>query len=253
MSIIKKNFLVASDYNWLPQNIEESWVHKYTKNYLIYDRFHRYKESDKIKWQNNVGQNVYDIFYFIAKNYDNLPEATIFCRSCLMFPKYDKKPLSHGNISEENFLKLVNNENFTEVHDSIGPEFHKKGNSFVSKILNLIRVGKFQPSSKADVDGGFLELNNSWYFRHFKGKYFNNLNDFLNEVYVSPVIPEYIRFSPGANYIIPKKNMLRYSKNFYEKMCEYVGWDVLVAEAHMFERLLYTIFTCDWEVKDKYK
>jgi hypothetical protein len=32
-----------------------------------------------------------------------------------------------------------------------------------------------------------------------------------------------------------------------------VGWDVLVGEAHMFERALTTIFTCDFEVKDKYK
>jgi len=25
--IIKNNFLVVSDYNWLPDRIEESWIH----------------------------------------------------------------------------------------------------------------------------------------------------------------------------------------------------------------------------------
>ena len=30
-------------------------------------------------------------------------------------------------------------------------------------------------------------------------------------------------------------------------------WDVVVAEAHMLERCLYTIFTCDYEVNNKYK
>lgn len=252
MNKIKKNFLVVSDYNWLSQNLEESWVHKYTDNYLIYDRAHRLKETDKVKWQRNVGQNIYDMFDFIVTNYDNLPDVTIFCRACIFFPKNWKKPKSHGNISEENFIRLINNQTFTELHDNIGLEFHK-GGSLKSKIANFIRYGKILPSSKMDIDGGFMEINNSWYFRHYKGKYFNNLNDFLKDVYVNPIIPEYIRFSPGASYIIPKANILKYSKNFYEKMREYIGWDIIVGEAHMFERCLYTIFTCNYEVKDKYK
>jgi len=251
MNKIKKNFLVVSDYNWLPQNLEESWVHKYTDNYLIYDRFHRFKETDKIKWQKNVGQNIYDIFDFIYTHYDNLPDATIFCRSCILFPKGRNKPLSNGNCSEEKFVSLMNNEVFTELHD-FGPKDHNKG-SLISLLLNFIRTGKILLPSKMAADGGFLEINNSWYFKHLKSKYFHNLNDFLREVYKNPIIPEYIRFAPGGNYIIPKANILRYSKNFYERMRDYVGWDVVVAEAHMLERCLYTIFTCDYEVNNKYK
>ena len=64
--LIKTNALfVLSDYNWLPEDVENSWVTKYTDNYLILDRYHRYQESEKIKWQDNLGQNVYDIFDFI--------------------------------------------------------------------------------------------------------------------------------------------------------------------------------------------
>ena len=214
-NLIKKNFLVVSDYNWLPDKIEDSWVYKYTDNYLIYDRFHRFKENDKVKWQKNVGQNIYDIFDFICTHYDNLPEVTIFCRACIFFPKNNKKPLSYGNCSEERFRSLMNNETFTELHD-FGPEVHT-GGSICSRILNFFRTGKILPSSKAGEDGSFLEINNSWYFRHYKGKYFNNLNDFLREIYVNPIIPEYVRFSPGGNYIIPRENILKYSKNFYEK------------------------------------
>ncbi len=231
---IKKNFLVVSDYKWLPQNIEESWVARLSDNYLIYDRAHRWKETDKIKRQKNVGQNIYDMFDFIATHYDHLPSATIFCRAAIMFPKGRQKPLSNGTCSEAKFLSLANNETFTELHD-FGPEAHDGH------------------SSKMGPDGSFLEINNSWYFNIYRGKYFNNLNNFLRDVYVNPVIPEYIRFSPGGSYIVPKENILRYSRNFYEKLRKYVGWDVIVGEAHMLERALYTIFTCNYKVKKKYQ
>jgi hypothetical protein len=55
----------------LPQDLKTSWVEEYTDNYLIYDRTHRFDESDKIKHQVNVGANIYDIFDFIVNNYDN--------------------------------------------------------------------------------------------------------------------------------------------------------------------------------------
>jgi hypothetical protein len=239
---IQKNFVVASDYNWLPENIEDSWVHKYTDNYLIYDKFHRFKESDKIKHQLNVGQNIYDMFDFIVTHYDNLPDCTLFCRACLMWPKDTGTPmldengkrLSNGNCSEEKFNELMNNDTFTELHD-FGPEVHTGLGS---------RMGE---------NGGFLEINNSWYFNHVKSKYFNNTNTFLNEVFVNPDLPEYIRFSPGGNYIIPKKTILKYSKNFYEQIRHILSWDKVVGEAHMIERCIYTFFTCDYEVKEKYK
>lgn len=234
MKFIRNNFLVVSDYNWLPQNIEESWVNKLSDHYLIYDRAHRFIETEKVKWQKNVGQNIYDIFDFIVTHYDNLPSATIFCRAAIMFPKGRQKPLSNGTCSEEKFLALANNDTFTELH-GFGPEVHNGH------------------SSKMGPDGSFLEINTSWYFNHHKWKYFNNLNKFLRDVYVRPEIPEYIRFSPGGSYIIPKENILKYSKKFYELMREYVGWDVITGEAHMLERCLYTIFTCNYEVGDKYK
>ena len=246
--LIKKNFLVVSDYNWLPDNIEESWIHKYTDNYLIYDKYHRdaWKESDKIIKQKNVGQNHYDMFDFIVTHYDNLPDVTIFCRACLFFPKGKKtRPTperceSTGNYNEEMFTKNCNNTSFTELHD-FGASAHAR---YAHMSI---------PSSKMADDGGFLEINNSWYMNHGKHKYFNNLNSFLSDVYKSPVIEPYIRFSPGGNYIIPKENILKYSKNFYRIIREYMSWDVITAEIWMIERATYTIFTCDWEVNEKYK
>jgi len=229
--------VVVSDYNWLPEDLKESWMNKYTDNYIVYDRFHRdnWKGKDKIIKQKNVGQNVYDIFDFIINNYENLPPATIFCRSCLFFPKGRTPPLSNGNYNEHDFMKVCNNKTFTELHD-YGAEVHTTH------------------ASKLDSDGfGYLEINNSWYTNHIKTKYFNNLNVFLSDLYVNPVLPSYIRFAPGVNYLIPRQNILKYSKKFYEHIRDILSWDVVVGEAHIIERCMYTIFTSDWEVNEKYK
>lgn len=234
MKYIKKNFLVVSDYNWLPDNLKDSWVEKYSDNYIIFDKFHRYEVSDKVIHQKNVGQNIYDMLDFIINNYDNLPDVTIFCRSCIMFPKGRPKPHSNGNCSEEVFLSLVNNECFTELHD-FGPEVH---NGY---------------SSKLDIDGGYLEINNDWWFKIIKSRYFVSLNDFFKDVFVNPELSEYIRFSPGANYIVPKENILKYEKYFYIRLREYVSWDIVIGEAHMLERALYIIFKKNLEIKKKYK
>ena len=250
--LIKTNALfVISDYNWLPDDIENSWVTEYTDNYLILDRYHRFKESDKIKWQQNVGQNVYDIFDFIYNNYENLPEITIFCRAAFLNPKdngivrYDEngRKISNGNCTKETFDKICNNTEFTEIHD-FGPEAHERYN------------GQAWPASKLDLDGfGFLEINNSWFLGPHPPRFFNSLEEVFSEIFESHPYQNhngYIRFAPGANYIIPKKNMMKYNKHFYEKMRGFIGWDVITGEAHAFERALYTIFTSDLKIKDKY-
>lgn len=241
--------LVISDYNWLPQDIENSWITSYTDNYLILDRYHRLKESSKVKWQDNVGQNVYDIFDFIDKTYENLPEITIFCRAAFLNPKDDGTPryddkgkkISTGNCTEQTFKKICNNLEFTEIHD-FGEESH------------LRYKGQLEPASKLDVDGiGFLEINNSWYVNSHPTKFFRKLNDLFDEIFDDFTHPKYVRFSPGANYLIPKKNILKFNHNFYKTMKNFIGWDVLTGEAHMFERAIYTIFTSNSKIKNKYK
>lgn len=246
--LIDKNFLVVSDYNWIPDNIEESWISKYTNNYLIYDKYHRdcWKDHEKVIRQRNVGQNHYDMFDYIFTNYDDLPENIIFCRASLFFPKGEKtspspeRNASTGNYNEEDFAKNCNNTWLTELHD-FGQEAH---DPYIHQPV---------PASKMAEDGGFLELNNSWYMNQAKRTYFDSLNSFFLDVYKNPQLPMYIRFSPGGNYIIPKKNILKYSKNFYKKIRDYMAEDIITAEIWLIERATYTIFSCDWEVNDKYK
>ena len=250
MKIIKENFLVVSDYNWLPKDLKNSWVEKYTDNYLIYDRYHRFTENEKIKHQKNVGQNIYDIFDFIITHYENLPKTTIFCRACLFNKKDDGEirfdengtRISNGNCSEEYFQKICNNDFFTEIQDfTTEPwRFDWKGN----------RIG---PPLCSNCCGGYLELNRNLWRGIAKTKYYDDVNIFFSDMYVNPPIQEYIRFSPGGNYIIPRENILKYSLKFYEKIRSILSWDVIIGEAHMIERALYTIFTCDYEVKREFQ
>jgi hypothetical protein len=236
MKLIPENFVVVTDFGWLPDNIEDSWVHQNCNNYLIYDRADRWSETSRIKKQKNLGQNIYDIFDFIINNYDNLPDVTVFCKGSTFFPKDNGDgKRNKGSCSEKNFFNFANRKTFTEIHD-YGPEVH---NGLASRL---------------GPDNSYLEFNSNWYFyTELKYKYYNNYNKFLLDIYKNPILPQWIRFSPGGCYTIPKTNIIKYSINFYHKMREIVGWAPIIAEAHMMERALYTIFTCDYEVNERFK
>ena len=133
-------------------------------------------------------------------------------------------------------MSICNNTTFTEINDFATEPWRFNGYS-----------------SKIGADNSYLEINNSWYFNHHKSKYYTNINVFFNDFYVNPPHQEYIRFSPGGCYIIPKENMLKYNKLFYEKIKEILGWDIVIGEAHMIERALYTIFNSEFEIKEEYK
>lgn len=246
MKYIKNNFLVISDYNWLPENIEDSWVDKLSDNYLIYDRYHRFEQSHKIKHQKNVGQNIYDIFDFIVENYNNLPENTLFCRACIFSPKDTGTPrldedgnrLSNGTCTEEFFMKNCNNNTFTELQDFTDDSWRINGTT-----------NNYGP------DNSYCERNDSWYLHHHKhpGKYYTYVEEFLKEMYKTPKKVNWFRFAPGGSYIIPKSYILKHSKKFYEEIRRILSYDIVIGEAHMIERCLWLIFNCDWEVNEKYK
>ena len=49
-SFIAKNFIVIkfviSDYNWLDKDLSKGWFSELKSNYIIYDKFHRFEESN---------------------------------------------------------------------------------------------------------------------------------------------------------------------------------------------------------------
>jgi hypothetical protein len=65
-------------------------------------------------------------------------------------------------------------------------------------------------------------------------------------LFENPINPEFLRFPPGGNYVVPKGNILKYSKELYNKLMNYCAHcEVVCAEAYLIERALYTIWTED--------
>lgn len=200
-------------------NTDYSWINNYTSDYIIYDKTCTALENDKVKHQPNFGYNIYDYCYYIINYYNNLPDVCVFIKANVF-----------EHCKKEVFDKLIENNQFTPL------EYYgaKPANDFEDRTM----------------DGGFLEINNSWYINSHiftygakTNRYFKTYNEFLDAVFEKPEHPEWIRFSPGANYIVPKENILYYSLNFWKKIFSYVSYTQLPTEAHIIERALYYIFT----------
>tara|TARA_Y100000593_G_scaffold18923_1_gene37721 strand:+ start:610 stop:1311 length:702 start_codon:yes stop_codon:yes gene_type:complete len=228
MKIIKSNFLVVNQYRY-----DVSWVEKYTDNYVIYDKGDTEDEGEKVIKLPNIGHNLHTYFHHIIENYDSLPDVLIFVKGDV-FPRHCK---------EDKFLRVINNDEFTTL------ESYEDVDTSANSAMRLTS------------EGGYMEINNSWYVPNHVSRHFKNYNQFLKTIFVNPDIPQWVRFAPGANYIVPKENILRYEKRFYEKLNSYIDYDAseeecagrekIPAECHIIERALYTIWTSNYKVREE--
>ena len=205
-------------------NGDISWVKNIKKdNYIIFNKSG--KNIDHITNNyisiNNVGYNIYSYLKFIILNYENLPRVTVFC----------KDNIFTRHISIELFLRLINRRTFTCLeNNSISDNFPVN--------LNI-------------SDDGFLEINNSWYKFNFPRKYFSEYDQFYSYIFKDCNLPDFIRFSPGANFIVPKENILLRSKNFYMNLINFIDYSKLSCESHFIERSLITIFNSNVQSSDQ--
>lgn len=157
----------------------------------------------------NVGYNIYDICKYIIDHYDDLPEVCVFVKDNLL----------QRHITKEEFDKMATNKGFTPI---------------------LTQNHKTDGNINYYSEGIYHEKNDSWYFNSYPSKYFKSYNEFADIMGLPK--PEYIPFAPGGNYIVPKENILKRTKEFYEKLLEFVSWSQINAESHAVERALYTIW-----------
>lgn len=229
--IINKNTqLIITDFNVLPNNIDDFWMNEYTENYLVYDKANRFNENKKIKHQKNVGANIYDIFYHIYHNYNNLPEILIFCKSNVI-PRH---------CGEEKFKSIINNSEFTTIENYI-----REAPKYKPGIYAFVDDSDGYHENPIEVDSTVNSIHQSKHIFKYK--------DMIMSIFENPTFGEYIRFAPGGNHIIPKKNILKYNRFFYKTLMEYTDWAQKPGEAYILERAMYTLFNNNFIIKEKYR
>lgn len=221
---LTENFLVVSNYY-----NDLSWVPRYANHYVVYDQsndliYPPHLDQKKVVKSDHLGHNIRDYCNFIIDHYDQLPDRILLCAGNV-FPRH---------VSREYFDQILNNQFFTPIED-------------------FTRHTEDWPSSFISSEGGFCELNNSWYLKlngFHPTRYFHDYNDFLRFCFVHPVIPRYIRFAPGANYIVTKQQILKYPKVFYKNLRTFVSHSktAIPGEAHIIERALHTLWSCNFAI-----
>jgi hypothetical protein len=236
------NFLCISSYD---NDLE--WVGNYPNPHLIYDKTWNggsYKDvvvkpsglKEKYPHYNIVnaspnGYNIYDYMTFILDHYDNLPDVISFI----------KGNTAGRHVTQEFFDKIINSKCFCPIEEWT---FHDLDQPALQNGYAML-----------SPDGGWMETNNSWYLNtsSHPSKYFRTYNEFMQFCFKNPVLPRYVRFAPGTNYVVPKEYILKYNKIFYENIRTFVSHSQLSGESHMIERALYTIWMCNFDVADTMK
>jgi len=214
-----KAFFIVSYYN---ENL--SWLDEYTDDFLIYNKGIPVNIDDpRIENVPNFGGNQIDIFRFIYEHYDDLPELMAFVQAY---------PWDH--CQKGVFDQLIYNEHFTPL------EYYGSTPS--------------NTSEQRDENGGYLEINNSWYIASHNSTFglacrYHSFDEFMNKYFKNYNLVEWIRFSPGSQYLIEKRQALYYSRNFWKSLMEELT-EKNSTEAHIIERALWTIFQCNLIAKE---
>jgi len=201
------------------------WISAYTQNYVVYNKGDPIYNNTKIINKPNIGGNQRDIFEFIYENYFNIPDRMVFLQAY---------PFDH--CKKEKFDKIIHNKDFTSLEsyeDNPPIGWHRK-----------------------DLDGGYMEINNSWYlYHHGDMSYplrYTSFDNFMLKYFRNYVHLDWLRFSPGSQYILPKKNALYYSRKFWKSVMD----DLPIKnprEGHLIERALFLILTNRYQLRREFE
>ena len=186
----------------------------------------------------NVGENIYDIFRFIIENYENLPNVSIFIKGNL-FSRKKNQTYNHPKPGEEY---------------EIDEFYYTTKEKFVKSLQTneFLPIDRYHPSSLVGDGETFMQPIRDINFYNnndIETKYFGNFHEISDAFFVNPPKRPVVQFAPGANYAVPKENILKYSKNLYQKLqniVSYVPNPPYVStsgESYLCERLLYFIWT----------
>ena len=156
----------------------------------------------------NIGTDISDKLSFIIDNYDKLPDVAIYTKANLF--KY---------ISKEEFDKVKDNKTFTPLLT----QHHK----------TVMPIAYYE-------NGMYYEVNNRWFLMEAPCKYIYEYDALIGNAFRYQA---YKPFAPGSNYILPKETILKYPKDFYEKLRLLLSYTRYPGEAFLLERDLYNIWS----------
>lgn len=194
-----------------------SWVESICdSNYVIYAKGPLPANApENIIQIPNVGYNIYSYLNYIIDHYESLPKLVVFC----------KNNVFERHVSRKSFEAMCVRQVFTPIEEP----------------------GRWDrisfPASVVSSDGGFLELNNSWYVSRYDRRYFHNFDSYFSFIFDAGRRPDYLRFAPGANYLVPREYILLRSKNFYLNLRNFVSHAQFSCESHYVERSLIALWS----------
>ncbi len=177
----------------------------------------------------NTGHNITTYFSWIADEWDDLPPVAALLKGNLI----------GRHCSREYFGRVMHNTWFTYLYEE-----------------KQMRGRYAQPDSIACLasESKFIEDNTNWYMQTgtHPSRYFDSYDDLLRFVYVDPVLPRRVLFSPGACYIARAEQLRLHGPQFYRNMntimLHAAGPD-FAAEAYLVERMLPVIWEERYEVQ----
>jgi hypothetical protein len=208
------------DLEWLSDLNDYGFT---SENIYIYERsgngIQKYEHLGKVFESPNVGSNIYDYGRYIVENYDDLADINILIKGNITCRTYTNRERFIYSLTANWFVPIDND----PIGSGISNYYEPWGEGFyVNDTSHLEKIERFMNENK----------NLKVYPR------IKNIKDFLEDLFVIKRIPEYLSFCPGANFVVPKQNILKYSKKFYQKMIDYTDYDINPMESHFFERVL---------------
>jgi hypothetical protein len=242
---MKSKKIVISTYNF-----DLSWVGDILfknefckKDIVIYDRSEKKEDLSmlgKVINSPNIGSNIYDMLVYICDEYNSLSDITIFLKGNILSKT--------GSLGLEDLPESKIKYNIEKRSDL---KYYTTEKRFYRSIKSecFLPIERYHPSSEIVLNGGKY-VQKYWTPQDsLPQKYFSTYEDLVNSLFLNGVSApiQYQRFCPGANYVIPKEVIKKYSINTYEKMKSYCGYGPywVNAETYFIERLFYQMWTED--------
>ncbi len=258
---MKTKKLIVSTYNWDIEWLKMTYDYGFSPdNTVIYDKSDGTKvvydvnqkdcltyEKDDTKMDlshlgevipsRNVGAGTYDMLEFIIQNYDDLPDINIFIKGNLLY----NKDVDNYYTTEERFIEALQADRFFSIWQD------------KNLLEGDIRHLKSTPRSVLE-DGRLIQPVSHIFDGRMQYRYFSQLPDLLCWCFVNPPMIQNIEFVPASNFVVPKENILKYSKTLYERLQSiisyepewYAPWSKNVCgETYILERLFYFMWNTD--------